>query len=126
MEAIIQTEAYRADRFAKALIEQRDREKANEPQEQTRHCNKCGRDLPLTSFSICRSREDGYQSYCKECQKKLSRISYEKKIEKEKQKEEQLKAAQGALANYQPRELFAELTRRGYHGEAEYVQKIKF
>ena len=32
-------------------------------------CSKCGRELPLECFSKCKSRRDGLQPYCKECNK---------------------------------------------------------
>ena len=37
---------------------------------QTKHCAKCGRDLPLDAFNKSAGRKDGRQSYCRECQKK--------------------------------------------------------
>lgn len=35
----------------------------------TKHCNKCGRDLPLDAFGKKTTSKDGLQSWCKECQK---------------------------------------------------------
>lgn len=35
----------------------------------TKHCNKCGRDLPLEAFGKKTGTKDGLQSWCKECQK---------------------------------------------------------
>lgn len=34
---------------------------------ETKHCNKCGRDLPLEAFGRDKSRHDGLQRSCKEC-----------------------------------------------------------
>ena len=32
-----------------------------------RECNTCNKDLPLTSFSVSNTRDDGYQRICKSC-----------------------------------------------------------
>lgn len=37
--------------------------------ENTKICKKCGRELPLECFGKCKSKKDGLQAYCKECQK---------------------------------------------------------
>lgn len=35
--------------------------------EVTKHCPRCGRDLPLTSFGNNKSAADGHQRWCREC-----------------------------------------------------------
>ena len=37
-----------------------------------KHCNACGRDLPIETFSLDRTTADGHRYYCKECDKHLS------------------------------------------------------
>lgn len=37
--------------------------------EQTKICNKCGRELPLTEFYRCSRNKDGLQYTCKSCHK---------------------------------------------------------
>ncbi|MCK5605415.1 hypothetical protein KAR91_26220 [Candidatus Pacearchaeota archaeon] len=37
-------------------------------------CYKCGREKPLTEFYKCRTRKDGYQPLCKQCQNDYIRI----------------------------------------------------
>lgn len=33
----------------------------------TKICSKCGRELPISEFSKCKTKRDGLQAYCKEC-----------------------------------------------------------
>ena len=40
----------------------------------TKRCSKCGRELPLEEFSVCRSNpRDGRQGYCKACMREYLR-----------------------------------------------------
>ena len=36
---------------------------------ETKHCNKCGKDKPISEFGKNSSKKDGLQSMCKECTK---------------------------------------------------------
>ena len=45
----------------------------------TKHCNKCGRDLPLEAFGKKTGTKDGLQSWCKECQKESTLAARERK-----------------------------------------------
>ena len=47
----------------------------------TKHCPKCGRDLPTTEFHRDKSRPSGLYSYCKECNYRSSRRYREQKPE---------------------------------------------
>lgn len=52
----------------------------------TKVCSRCHRELPLDQFSKNRTRKDGYQRECKDCQRELSQSLYKKR--KEGRKEE--------------------------------------
>lgn len=41
--------------------------------ETTKICKKCGRELPLECFSKNKTKKDGLQPYCKECQKQYGK-----------------------------------------------------
>jgi len=47
----------------------------------TKVCARCHRELPITEFHRNRTRKDGYQRECKECQRELSQALYKKKQE---------------------------------------------
>lgn len=47
----------------------------------TKHCNKCGRDLPLEAFGKKTGTKDGLQSWCKECQKESTLAARARKKE---------------------------------------------
>lgn len=48
-------------------------------QTKTKHCPKCGRDLPITSFGKKAKAKDGLQSWCKECQNASAVESHKRK-----------------------------------------------
>lgn len=96
----------------------------------TKTCAKCGRELPLTSFKRLRNGETG--DTCKECFAKALAVARDKKLKVEEAKKETEEKTYRqkrleALYTYTPRELMAELKRRGYGGELEFVEvhKIK-
>lgn len=80
----------------------------------TKVCPKCGRELPTSEFNRCSAAKDGLQHSCRECQHKAQKKSSVREIQKD-----------NPLSAYTPRQLMAELKRRGYDGELFYVQKIK-
>lgn len=43
----------------------------------TKICSKCSEDLPLDRFNKNKTKKDGYQYYCKECQAKATKVHYE-------------------------------------------------
>lgn len=40
----------------------------------TKHCPKCDRELPKTSFNVCKTKKSGLQSWCKECKSENSKV----------------------------------------------------
>lgn len=84
-------------------------------------CRCCGRELPISNFKKGRW---GYVSVCNECDKQHRAEKRQAKIDKAKQKAEDVRAEnrQLCLTDFTPRELMAELKRRGYEGKITYVE----
>lgn len=82
---------------------------------ETKVCNVCHRELPLSNFHRCKKNKDGYQYACKECQK-AKNSEHTRNIALLKAKIDM------GLAGYTPRELMAELKRRGYTGKLQYTE----
>jgi ribosome-binding protein aMBF1 (putative translation factor) len=86
-----------------------------EQEQETRTCKRCGRELPISEFKT--HKVYGHTHVCKECNK----AAYGKNKDKAKEIAELKKAIedarQASLENFSPRELMAELYRRGYEGE---------
>jgi hypothetical protein len=81
----------------------------------TKHCTKCGRDLPTSSFCRKSSSKDGLQTWCKECHTKARRSNFTSaRIIKQ----------DNPLSAYTPRELMQELYARGYKGSLTYTKVI--
>ena len=86
---------------------------------ETRVCECCGRELPVSEFI---NRTFGLSKICKKCNGE--------KILEAKTKKKQVKSLENELVNarnlrlqdFTPRELMAELARRGYRGKLEYVE----
>jgi ribosome-binding protein aMBF1 (putative translation factor) len=89
---------------------------------ETRVCRCCGRELPLNNFK--KTRYGSYVSVCTECSTKKLRENKQKRLDEQKQKVEDVRAEnrQLCLADFSPRELMAELKRRGYDGKITYVE----
>lgn len=97
-------------------------------------CLKCKKKLPESSFSKG-SNKFGRHSYCKECDKRLSRERYQKKLSKQnttitvqKQKEEKRVLHKvyknPELAHFTNRQLLEEIKERGYTGKLYYTNEI--
>jgi transposase-like protein len=86
----------------------------------TKVCNHCKKEKPVTEFYVKKTAPDGLQYCCKECSKEISRENRGGVRQKHTTLTEN-----GELAKYKPIELIAELRRRGYRGELEYVNHIK-
>lgn len=86
----------------------------------TKVCAKCGRELPIENFNKSSHNKDGYQWWCRDCMKE----NYHKNREVKKTKENDSKEV-NPLAEFKPRELIAELIRRGYKGTLTYTHKIE-
>ena len=90
-------------------------------EQETKVCRCCGRELPISNFKIGRW---GVVSVCNECDKQHRAEKRQERIDKAKQKVEDVRAEnrQLCLADFSPRELMAELKRRGYEGKITYVE----
>lgn len=85
----------------------------------TKKCPRCGTEKPTSEFYASATAADGLQTYCKACKKEMN---------KQNAVARRIKAREGlnpALADFQPRELIAELRARGYYGELKFVHIIK-
>lgn len=82
-------------------------------EEATKKCTICGKTLPLSAFYLKSGSKDGYQHCCKECHKQQNKKYY-------KTSKEKLRTSR--LADFTPRELMAELRRRGYEGKLYYTE----
>ena len=97
---------------------------------ETKICNKCGRELPIDSFSKNARTADGLQRHCKECASAYSKSSYVKRQAKKKENEriefeKKFKVyTHKDLAVFTPRELMLELKARGYEGELIFIERI--
>ena len=89
---------------------------------ETKVCKCCGRELSIDHFK--KSRWGYTVSVCHECDKKHREEKRQARIEEQKQKVEDVRAEnrQLCLADFTPRELMAELKRRGYEGKITYVE----
>lgn len=86
----------------------------------TKVCRVCGKELPLSAYFRNATYKDGYMTKCKECIKK------EEKERNDRNRAIIRQASMNSgkpLSAYTPRELMAELARRGYSGKLEYVEK---
>lgn len=89
---------------------------------ETKKCCKYGEVKPTTEFYKNIKAADGYDIYCKECKRSLSREFYAKKISQKR-----IEETNNALSKYTPRDLLTELKRRGYKWEKMYcLQEIKY
>ena len=91
-------------------------------EQETKVCRSCGRELPISNFKL--SRWGGRVSVCTECATNKLRENKQKRIDEQKQKVEDVisETRQLCLADFTPRELMAELKRRGYEGKLNYVE----
>ena len=90
-------------------------------QETVKTCKSCGRTLDISNFKKGRW---GYVSVCNECDKKHRAENRQARIDKAKQKVDDVRAEnrQLCLADFTPRELMTELKRRGYEGTLSYIE----
>jgi ribosome-binding protein aMBF1 (putative translation factor) len=90
-------------------------------QETVKTCKCCGRTLDISNFKKGRW---GYVSVCLDCDKKHRAEKRQARLDEQKQKVENVRAEnrQLCLADFTPRELMAELKRRGYEGNLTYTE----
>lgn len=88
----------------------------------TKVCKCCGRELPIYCFKA--TRWGTRASVCIECSTNKLRENKQKKLDEQKKKVEDVRAEnrQLCLADFSPRELMAELKRRGYEGKLVYTE----
>lgn len=86
---------------------------------ETKKCKCCGRDLPLGEFG--RSPLGVYNT-CKECVKKNQSVGRSGKKTVSSLEKDVEKAKVMRLSEFSPRDLMAELKRRGYKGRITYVE----
>ena len=85
---------------------------------ETKKCPRCGRVLPISEFNKRAKSPDGLQPYCREYKREIYQESH---LSKEKL------LSNNPLSGYTPRELLAELKRRGYKWEKMYfIQEVKY
>ena len=80
---------------------------------ETKVCSRCKRELPVSGFYTSKRSKDGLQSYCKDCTKQVQ-AARSGRADKD-----------SPLVAFTPRELIAELRRRGYRGELRFENVIK-
>lgn len=90
-------------------------------EQETKVCRCCGRELSINNFKKSRW---GVVSVCNDCDKQHRAENRQERIDKAKQKVEDVRAEnrQLCLADFTPRELMAELKRRGYEGTLTYIE----
>lgn len=80
---------------------------------QTKQCCRCGRVLPAREFYKNQKSKDGLASWCKNCMKERDR---------ERRVNARLYETRGGLESYTPRQLMAELAKRGYKGTLTFTE----
>lgn len=100
-----------------------------------KRCSHCGRVLPAESFYKDSKSEDGLSRQCKDCHRQASIESYRRRKANDSGSPSVENVAvitttttidqNNPLAQFKPRELIAELSRRGYHGTLRYVNVIE-
>ena len=81
---------------------------------ETKKCKVCGRELPITEFA---ELHYGRAHTCKECITQAKKNGIRRKNEIESLRAELERAKAERLSSFEPRELLAELKRRGYKWE---------
>jgi hypothetical protein len=87
--------------------------------DETKVCKCCGRELPIESFFLNRF---GRTAVCKDCANKHRQDAKLGRREVDELKERLESAKALKLSDFTPRELMAELKRRGYEGKITYTR----
>lgn len=95
-----------------------------EHQKTTKVCARCKQEKPLSEFGVKKRTKDGLNPYCKDCIREYTKELKNKKKERIEQLELVEKEGIKNLANYTPRQLIEELSRRGYRGKLRYTYEI--
>lgn len=88
---------------------------------ETKFCKCCGRQLSIDHFKRGRY---GYVSVYLDCDKQHRVEKRQARIDEQKKKDDDLRAENRklCLSDFTPRELMAELKRRGYEGKLTYIE----
>lgn len=89
---------------------------------ETKICKCCGRELPIDDFRVTKL---GRRNTCNECVSKKTADAKKRKKYGLTFEEELEKAKTLRLQDFTPRELMAELKRRGYDGKLTFTQVIE-
>lgn len=93
--------------------------KAEKKEMETKVCKVCGKELPISSFARTKI---GLLHTCKECVRQNQiKAKLDKKLAKMK-KDDVATARKLRLCDFEPNELMAELSRRGYEGKLSYTK----
>ena len=82
--------------------------------DEVRVCKMCQQEKPITEFF---RNKNGYTDVCMDCAMAKRKESRGKKSRIHELEEQLAKAREVKLSDFSPRELMAELYRRGYEGE---------
>lgn len=94
---------------------------------ETKVCKHCGKELPLSSFGLDKSKKDGHKDWCRECTNERQRENMRKLRERTKQAKlirEVPTEGNPALKDFTPRQLMLELYMRGYRGSLTFTKSI--
>lgn len=88
-------------------------------EQETRVCKCCGTEQQIGNFV---KNVFGYTSVCKTCNSKNRKLAKQKQSQLKQQALDAVNARNLKLSDFTPRELMAELKRRGYDGKITYVE----
>lgn len=90
---------------------------------ETKRCNKCGRELPVTEFYKKAGTRDGLQYTCKDCQNAYYKLYHQSRGTTNVVRKTSV-SENPELSKFQPRELIEELRYRGYSGKLIITREI--
>jgi len=97
--------------------------------QETKKCNKCGKELPIDSFYKRALNKDGHMNICKDCfnsqytdKQKKTNTELDKMLNV--RNNSNIKPISKELSSYTPRELIEELRSRGYSGKLQITHTI--
>lgn len=94
---------------------------------ESKRCPKCGLTKQASEFNKSTWQSDGLQSYCRDCQRIRAKERSNLVVKKDPNNRilnSISSTGDSPLSKFTPRELMAELKRRGYDGELTYTSRI--